>query len=1105
MLNRSSNALRTWVVVGVGALVLALSAFFILSNFSPDSTYAQTPTGTIEYAENGMAPVRTFSSEDPEGAGIHWDVTGIDADDFEISGGVLTFKNPPDYEKPTDRVHGALDRNRDGDTDDTANGVDVVAADAADNMYRITIRASEVRESGYTGRALSTESHVTVMVTNKNESGMVTMNRIQPEVGTPITAMINDPDGTDGNGTVTWAWSVSKVTNPVADAANHWSTATGSNPTTDTYTPAGTRPAGVTTYIPGTNTNNAAVDETKFLRATATYTDSLGGQSRTVYGVSEHAVRAEVSSDSDTGVTNPANGSPGFRQGVDYTRTVREDRGKGMNVGAPVTATDPNTDTLTYELDDDAVATNAMVLVDTNNNNAPTDVSFFSVDRTNGQIKVKNTLDYDNKGTGADQGKYTFYVRAIDPSGETAEVEVTVIATDANDAPKIMGSIATGTPPGAPSEVRVLEQDSDDRSTPEGPDATYYGTSNGEMNPTDGTPAMGLPVALALGNQNVFTVSDEDERGQRTWTLRGDDAADFVLTQGGTQEGGTEGALTGPNEPIALVFINPPDYEMPADANGDSVYKVVLVATDTAGAEDTRPMTIFVDNIAEQGKVTLSVEQPFIGTEITAMVDDPDNGDVVVTWQWSRNGYDGDTDLAVYEVINGATSSTYTPMDDDDGAFLRVTATYIDTTSDMDMLSTGTLDERVQKGTPADPIAKVPHTGDGVTDPVTDEPASPIPDKIFRVMATSANAVRVEPGTPGVTMDPEFSATSYERTVAENAEVGSIVGVPIQVDMETGVTFGYDLDATETNDNNYFTIDDYGQIRVGEVAFPNPLSPEVIDDVPSGTTVFKDDPTLDFEVDNSFQLIVTATDMEEDTRTATTRVTVRLKDLNESPVFDKESRDRVMNADGATIPIVYAESRTNAVVPLAAMEPDGDDLRWEVTGADAASFMIMDAADIASDGKDRVELHFKADKRPDFETRGGDAADNPYNVIVRAVETTALNDGPRKSAELPVTVHVTNVDEAGTVDIRWLQPEVGTAISASVTDLDGEVQNPSWTWYRSKLGNPNRNPGSMESDLTAQWEQITTATTASYTPQGNDAAPQMRKLQLTRTCSCWPG
>ena len=135
-----------------------------------------------------LSPLKTL-----EGAGINWDVTGIDADDFTISGGVLKFKKSPNYEKPTDRMHGALDRNRDGD-----------------NMYQITIRASEMRDSGDMGRALSTETHVTVEVTNEPEDGMVTIDLRQPEVGTSIRATVTDPDG--DRASYNWTWYVSTVT-----------------------------------------------------------------------------------------------------------------------------------------------------------------------------------------------------------------------------------------------------------------------------------------------------------------------------------------------------------------------------------------------------------------------------------------------------------------------------------------------------------------------------------------------------------------------------------------------------------------------------------------------------------------------------------------------------------------------------------------------------------------------------------------------------------------------------------------------------------------------------------------------------------------------------
>ena len=46
-----------------------------------------------------------YTARDPEGAvaTFAWSLSGADRDDFEISEtGVLTFKNPPDYEGPAD-------------------------------------------------------------------------------------------------------------------------------------------------------------------------------------------------------------------------------------------------------------------------------------------------------------------------------------------------------------------------------------------------------------------------------------------------------------------------------------------------------------------------------------------------------------------------------------------------------------------------------------------------------------------------------------------------------------------------------------------------------------------------------------------------------------------------------------------------------------------------------------------------------------------------------------------------------------------------------------------------------------------------------------------
>ena len=617
-------------------------------------------------------------------------MTGVDAADFLIDArGTLIFRRPADHEFPTDRARSDVDVNGDGDTDDTGE----VAVTGDDNMYQITLRATEQMTGGPDDRAFTAEAHVTVVVFDVNEPGELTMNRLQPEVGTPVTATLSDPDGDiDTDGTVVsgdhevtlgWQWYVSKVQDPVEDVDSHWTAATGAGNDTATYTPAGVRV---------TDTTSTVTDEGRYLRAVVRYLDmgvedtdedATVGMVRKESAVSANPVHAEVTTDldvvrntentvstdrvraaatADLAVRqNTENGSPGFSPANSYTWTVPENTPVGTPIGDPVVAIDPNGDTLTYELDDDRDAD-----PDDDRDADPADesgdVGHFSIDMATGQITLEKTLDHEGNPDG-----YEFYVRATDPSGETAVVRVTVIATDANDPPVIMGSRAadsTDPIPEAPSELRVNERDDDDDAFDGGPDMVVIGK-----------PGSGP------GAKNVFTAMDEDARGQISWKIEGEDVDEFVLSSS---------RLNGPGEPIALMFRDPPDYEAPTDANRDNAYKVTLVATDSHGAVDSMPLTVFVDNVEEQGNVTLSEEQPLVGSPMTATVDDVDGSVAMVTWQWMRAT---STD-SVFHVIPGATMDTYTPVEADGGHYLRAYATYLDSTSNEDDPDTPTTDER---------------------------------------------------------------------------------------------------------------------------------------------------------------------------------------------------------------------------------------------------------------------------------------------------------------------------------------------------------------------------------------------------------------------------
>ena len=153
----------------------------------------------------------TSAALDPEGEAIEWAVEGLDAADFEISGGVLTFKKAPNYEMPSDRVRVEVPE----DLEAGPPVIGVTGEDAVDNVYLISVRATELLAQGQDPPALSSVLYVTVTVGDVEEAGKITLNRLQPQDQEELVATLSDPDRGEGNGEnaagLGWTWSVPKV------------------------------------------------------------------------------------------------------------------------------------------------------------------------------------------------------------------------------------------------------------------------------------------------------------------------------------------------------------------------------------------------------------------------------------------------------------------------------------------------------------------------------------------------------------------------------------------------------------------------------------------------------------------------------------------------------------------------------------------------------------------------------------------------------------------------------------------------------------------------------------------------------------------------------
>ena len=145
----------------------------------------------------------------------------------------------------------------------------------------------------------------------------------------------------------------------------------------------------------------------------------------------------------------------------------------------------------------------------------------------------------------------------------------------------------------------------------------------------------------------------------------GDDKRDFSISSAGV-----------------LTFKTPPDYENPADSNGDNVYRVTIHAsngTSTGALLDvainiTKPNTPATDAPATGAPTISGTAQ--VGETLTASTSGISDADgltnATFSYQWVSNDGSSDTD------ISGATSSTYTLVAADEGKTIKVKVSFTD-------------------------------------------------------------------------------------------------------------------------------------------------------------------------------------------------------------------------------------------------------------------------------------------------------------------------------------------------------------------------------------------------------------------------------------------
>ena len=600
----------------------------------------------------------------------------------DADGNPANLKHPALPDQAAHKVNGAPDEPAQPEPEPTptptpepANNAPQFASDTATRSVeentpagaRVGARVTATDPDGATDSI-----EVTISVVNVDEPGVVRLSTDTPQAGSALIATVTDPDGIV-EGSVAWQWKRS----PDGTTADNVDV-------TDFNDIAGATSASIQL--------TDADDAGRWLRALAIYTDAFG----------KTKARAQTANPVAPDPNRPA---PQFADAT-ATRSVDENTPAGTSVGAPVVATDEDDDTLTYAL---------------------TGSDAFSIDAS-GQITVASGADLDYET----QASYTVTVTVHDgknaqgeaDSGVDDSIAVTISVVNVDEAGQVFlntmepqvgvslsalvfdpdggvsGEIWTWESSAYGSEWTAIAGATDAAYTPVDGDAGRYlrasasyadaqgpgksarsdaagpvtGVSrqilaNAAPQFADATAARSVdentPAGTSVGAPVVATDEDDDTL---TYELTGSDA--FTIDGSGQVAVASGADLDYETQATHTITVSVHDGK---NAQGEA---------DTS-VDDTVAVTISVVNVNEPGVVSLSLDQPIAGSELTATVLDPDGitaGSVV--WQWKRSP-DGTTadnvDTTDFPNIAGATSPSILLTEADDaGRWLRALAIYTD-------------------------------------------------------------------------------------------------------------------------------------------------------------------------------------------------------------------------------------------------------------------------------------------------------------------------------------------------------------------------------------------------------------------------------------------
>ena len=312
-----------------------------------------------------------------------------------------------------------------------------------------------------------------------------------------------------------------------------------------------------------------------------------------------------------------------------------------------------------------------------------------------------------------------------------------------------------------------------------------------------------------------------------------------------------------------------------------------------------------------------------------------------------------------------------------------------------------------------------------------------------KMYARTANPVVAALDDNATNNPPTFDEAIVTFTIAEDTAVGTVVGTVKATDGDADDILSHVLGG---DDASSFKVD----IATGEIT------------VGAG---------LNFEKDDGPSYTVTVTAYDPSNAMGLSTVTITTTDVNEAPGVADSSTE---NLEVEENHLVAAADGNQPVIIIGTYTPTdqdvGDAPELSLGGEDMGAFSLADNG----------ALTFKSS--PNFEKPTDANMDNTYKVSIVAEDDDGLTGMKRLS------IKVTNMQELGTVSILPVQPAIGRAVTATLTDEDGEIAGAEWQWASSSTGAAN------------SFNDIVDATSSSYTPR-----PEIKDVDTTDADESYDG